>query len=261
MRKTNIYLFELIFFIIGYTQQVYSQENVIDLPNPLKQEHEIQWRLPDEMPLSPILLDPSVYFPTSKDLNIVAGNPYTMGINASGYLWKWDNGLIHGSHTQNSMWGLFDQRSVEVNLIQHYGALEMASGIAAYKYWMPGKQETQIGMSALLTYRFNQVISITAFGQYVTNPFYVSMAAYPYINTSAYGAYLTLQNEKIGLSLGVQREYDPFRRQWITDPIIMPSFKMGKTTIQIDFGPALRYGIQNLIRKDRYNQGPIIPHP
>lgn len=109
MRKTNIYLFELIFFIIGYTQQVYSQENVIDLPNPLKQEHEIQWRLPDEMPLSPILLDPSVYFPTSKDLNIVAGNPYTMGINASGYLWKWDNGLIHGSHTQNSMWGLFDQ--------------------------------------------------------------------------------------------------------------------------------------------------------
>lgn len=155
------------------------------------------------MPLSPILLDPSVYFPTSKDLNIVAGNPYTMGINASGYLWKWDNGLIHGSHTQNSMWGLFDQRSVEVNLIQHYGALEMASGIAAYKYWMPGKQETQIGMSALLTYRFNQAISITAFGQYVTNPFYVSMAAYPYINTSAYGAYLTLQNEKIGLSLGV----------------------------------------------------------
>lgn len=77
------------------------------------------------MPSSPILLDPSVYFPTSKDLNIVAGNPYTMGINASGYLWKWDNGLIHGSHTQNSMWGLFDQRSVEVNLIQHYGALEM----------------------------------------------------------------------------------------------------------------------------------------
>lgn len=138
-------------------------------------------------------------------------------------------------------------------------ALEMASGIAAYKYWMPGKQETQIGMSALLTYRFNQAISITAFGQYVTNPFYVSMAAY--INTSAYGAYLTLQNEKIGLNLGVQREYDLFRRQWITDPIIMPSFKMGKTTIQIDFGSALRYIIQNLIHKDQYNQGPIIPHP
>ena len=261
MRKTNIYLFELIFFIIGYTQQVYSQENSIDFQNPVRQENELHLKSPEKISLSPFMLDPSVYFPTSKDLNLHAENPYVMEIGAGAYLLQWDHGSLYGSHTQKSLWGLFDQRSVNLNLIQHYGLLDVETGIAAYKYWMPDNPETQIGISALLSYRFNPILSVTAFGRYVTNPFYLSMAAYPYINTSTYGAYLTIKNEKMGLGLGVQRKYDPFSRQWITDPIIMPIFKMGKIKIQMDFGPALRNGIQNLIHKDRYNQGPIIPHP
>ena len=174
---------------------------------------------------------------------------------------------------------IVDDEPLALNLLESYVnktpfltlAGKYSSAVQAMKE-LPGKQIDllflDIQMPELNGLEFSKMVNshtrivfTTAFGQYVTNPFYVSMAAYPYINTSAYGAYLTLQNEKIGLSLGVQREYDPFRRQWITDPIIMPSFKMGKTTIQIDFGPALRYIIQNLIHKDQYNQGPIIPHP
>lgn len=184
-----------------------------------------------------------------------------------GSIASWQGGAIVGGSEYDTMLGLMERRQVDFNAVRHYGNFTIAVGISASKYAFPSDGrlgmlemnavQNQFGISGALTYDFNNHVSATVYGQYVSNPFFYSMAAFPYISTSSYGGFLTLHNGSTGLDLGVNNHYDPFIHSWRTDPIVRPVFKIGKVKAGIDFGPIVKDGILKIMGKQR-QQGPII---
>lgn len=179
----------------------------------------------------------------------------------------WKGGAIVGGSEYDTMIGLMERRQVGFNAVQRYGNLTLALGFSAYKYALPsdgrldmlkmGAVQTQFGVSGALTYDFNDHVSATIYGQYVSNPFFYSMATFPYVATSSYGGFVTLHNDNVGVDLGVNNRYDPFAHRWRTDPIVRPTFKIGKVKSSIDLGPILKEGMLKIMGKQR-RQGPII---
>jgi len=69
-----------------------------------------------------------------------------------------------------------------------------------------------------------------------------------------------LQDEKLGVDLGLNNYYDAFSRSWRTDPIVHPKYKIGKMKIEMDLGPLMKESLLRLAGKKRY-MGPIIMPP
>lgn len=190
-------------------------------------------------------LNSSMYSHTENMLN----NNY----NNYGVLSYGKSGILLGGSSHTTMYGLMDYQNSELNLIKDYGNLRISVGVSANRYMILRNIETQFGISGALSYKINENLSVSAFGQYNSNPFYSSMAAYPYIGTSSYGSYFTLHNNKTGIDLGVKRLYDPFRRQWRTQPIVTPKFKVGKTTVGIELGEVVGEALNTLFHKKTDN--------
>lgn len=180
----------------------------------------------------------------------------------------WQGGMVVGGSEYDQMPGLMDRRRVEFQAVQHYAGFTFAVGLSANKYALPidsrltmlnmGAVQNQFVVSGLVSYDFSDNVSMTAYGQYVSNPFYHSMAALPYISTSSYGGFITLHNGDTGIDLGVNNHYDPFARRWQTDPIVRPTFKLGKKVkMSVDIGPLMKEGNLRIMGKKR-SQGPMI---
>ena len=98
-----------------------------------------------------------------------------------------------------------------------------------------------------MNYRLNPYMDLTVFGTYYSRNPYLGAGAYPYVQTSNFGGYVTLSpNSAFSVSLGAKTYYDPFRRRMETDPIIVPSFKVNKVRIGIDVGYAAKSYLQSL---------------
>lgn len=210
----------------------------------------LRWR--QEMRLDNAL---SSYAPRG---NAIGGIPESR----EGGILQWKGGGLYGNSGEMPMTGLLYKRSAVVFAVQHTGNFTFTAGLSAGKYALPadgrltalglGAVQNQFGVGGSMTYDFSPNLSATVFGQYVSNPFYYSMAAFPFVPTSSYGGYLTLHNDKVGIDLGVNRRYDPFSHRWITDPIVRPSFKLGKMKMEIDTGPLIKESILKLMgRKPR----------
>lgn len=206
---------------------------------------------------STLFLSSKLKMPSWQNIYYDVENPYTNVVGKSNVMQQWENGFIFGENTNVRLWGLFDNQTVKIGLIHRWENLLLETKISVNKFLMQDRIISQYGISGILTYGINENLSITAFGQYINNPFYYSMAAYPYISTSYYGAFVTFHSEKVDLGLGVKRTFDPFARQWVTDPIVMPGFKVGKTKIKIDFGPAIKKTFYNLKHNKGYNMQPV----
>jgi len=169
--------------------------------------------------------------------------------------------MLYGSGDRDVMIGLMDKQDAEVGIMYHRNSLSFDLGLMANVYNFNPLQgspiRNQFGINGSLRYDFNENVSVTVYGRYVNNPFYQSMAAFPYIATSSYGGYFTLQNEKVGIDLGVNNYYDVFSRSWRTDPIVRPKYKIGKVKLDMDLGPLMKEGILRLAGKKRY-EGPMI---
>lgn len=141
-----------------------------------------------------------------------------------------------------------------------YGAWRFDINVGAEKYHFFHNTRNNVFVSGAVTYRINEHWSATAFGTYSQNPFFHSMAAYPYVTTSRYGGTMNwMPNRSFGLRLGVQREYDPFARRWTTKPIVAPSFKINKVRIEIDTGSLILDCLRHLVEKGRSNrESPVI---
>jgi len=144
-----------------------------------------------------------------------------------------------------------------------YGAWHFDVNVGAEKYHFFHNTRNNVFVSGAVTYRINEHWSATAFGTYSLNPFFHSMAAYPYVTTSRYGGTVNWKsNGNFGLRLGVQREYDPFAHRWVTKPIVAPSFKINKVKIEIDTGPLILDCLRHFVEKGRSNSNSpnIMPH-
>lgn len=159
---------------------------------------------------------------------------------------------------------LMKKQSVEVGIIYNRNKLSISVGLIANVYnfnplstmYSPAIQN-QFGINGRLGYDFNENVSASVYGRYVTNPFYHSMASFPYVATSSFGGFITLHNEKYGIDLGVDNYYDAFNRCWQTNPIVRPTYKIGKVKMTIDVGPLVKEGVLRLMNKQRVD-GPII---
>jgi hypothetical protein len=187
-----------------------------------------------------------------------SANPYAYDYNEQGAIASWRGGELTGSNAHTTMPGLLVNQNAEMSVTQQYGDITLQGGISANRFAFQRGLQTQYGINGSMTYTFNENLSMTMFGRYVSNSFYYSMAAFPFIGTSAYGSYVTLHNEKIGIDLGVKRQYDPFRHQWYTDPIVTPQFKINnKVKIGVEMGHFLGQGLYDITHKHQRG-GPII---
>jgi len=59
------------------------------------------------------------------------------------------------------------------------------------------------------------------------------------------------------IRMGVNNYYDAFSRSWRTDPIVRPTYKIGKVKIGMDVGPLMKEGLLRLAGRKR-RSGPII---
>lgn len=119
----------------------------------------------------------------------------------------------------------------------------------AIKYATFHTLETSYIIGGEATLHFNPSLSLTVFGAYYTRNPYLGMAAYPYIQTTNFGGYMTISpNTAFSLSLGAKSYYDPFARRMEVDPIITPTLKVGKVKVGVDVGHAAKNYIHSLFR-------------
>lgn len=210
-----------------------------------------------------------------RDLKINSGinfaaptlSPNISHMTTQGKIATLKKGVIEGGSQFDTMLGLMNRQRVAFNVVRRFGNFSFVVGLSATKYALPvdgrlGLQgisavQNQFGIGGAVTYDFSDNVSATIYGQYVSNPFFHSMAAFPYVATSSFGGFVTFRGSNVGLDLGVNNRYDPFAHRWQTDPIIRPTFKIGRIKTDIDFGPLVKDGMLRIMGKKR-QQGPII---
>ncbi len=175
--------------------------------------------------------------------------------SSTGVITRFDNNFIVGSGDFSTLPLIGTIRSANIFYIYTSGKWTVSAGISASKYNLVPGVYNNFGFSGVLNYAVNEKLSFSVFGSYYTNNSFHSAAALPYLSNSRYGASMSMAfDEKIGLTLGAQRYYDPFSGRWITAPIIAPSFKIGKSVLEIDLGGLLRLGLDHLYNNnDRQN--------
>ena len=137
------------------------------------------------------------------------------------------------------------------------GSLSLTTGVNVNRYFALGIT-TQYGIHGALTYSFSPNFSLTAFGVYENRNPWFYMAAFPDVDTSRYGGYLTYRNGGFGTHVGAERYYDPFVRQWEFRPIVTPFIQVSKKfIIELPLGGLLKEGAERLLHVNHRN-GPMI---
>ena len=153
--------------------------------------------------------------------------------------------------------GMASTRSLFAAGYYNVGPLTFSANTNVNRFLLPTGVYNQYGVGGSVHYVFSENLSATVFGQYyATNP-YFSMGAYSLVPTSRYGGYFTVENNKVGMHLGVQQIYDPFQHRMFMEPIVTPIIKMGKINVEMPLGPLIRRTLERMTHSGR-RQGPII---
>ena len=153
---------------------------------------------------------------------------------------QWHEIQFYDEQSDTDYPGMMNMQKGYFGLGYSLGSFDISAGMKVNKYlmWNTDKPAagsgqtwnltTQIGISGKIYYHLSNNLGLTAFGAYYNrNPYYM-MAAYPYVQSSAVGGYLTWHSGRLGLDVGMQRRYDAFRRTWMSEPIVTPEFRVGK---------------------------------
>ena len=180
-------------------------------------------------------------------------NPMFMGDYSSGEL-LFDN--IYAAGSQESIPGIGRVNRASFVYFTPLGEhFDFQAGVNAAVYNI-NRAGNAFGVSGMLTYHPNDVLSFSMFGSYADKtPFGFTDRRYG--GTMGYKV-----NDKFRLEMGVQRVYNPMKRKWETVPIFIPSYKIGSVELGLDFG-ALIYEIlqQTVFDKPRKHNNMIIPPP
>ena len=184
--------------------------------------------------------------------------PMIRDYQRSGSLGTW-NGIhfVAGSAYHEHPF-LLTSRSAAFGLGYSYGPLSVAGGVMATNYTgMPLVNFNQFGIYGNVTYRISDFASATIFGQFYNAVPLISMSAYPYIDTSRFGGYMSFDGDNVGIDLGVQRYFDPIRRTWETAPIITPKVKLwDSVTVELPMGGLVKNAVDRAHGRDPYMPPP-----
>lgn len=175
--------------------------------------------------------------------------------SSSGILGTWHdlNFTASGSYFEHPF--LISSNGASFGISGNVGHLYYNAAVSSDIYKpMETPSFVQFGFSGIARYQFTSNLSVSAFAQlYNMNPAF-SAAAYPFVNTSRFGGYVTYMGDKAGIDVGVQRYFDPMRGGWQTAPIVTPKFKIGdNVTISLPVGGLIKNAV------DGPMQGPPPP--
>ena len=172
-------------------------------------------------------------------------------------------GPLYFSSSVTEMPGLMATATGVVGLTNTFGNFSYRLYAGAIQYATFRSLNTSFHVGGEMTYRFTPNLSVTVFGNYYSNAPYLGMAAYPYVQTTNFGGYLSIDtSSRFGINLGAKTYFDPLQRRYVTDPIVAPYFKVSKgVSIGIDFGHMIKDGIESLIddRRPGPASGPPMP--
>lgn len=151
--------------------------------------------------------------------------------SSGGDLMRWKGGALAGGGSRVTMPGLLSRQKASLQAVHTVGNLMLTAGVTADRYLLTRGLQTVYGVSASATYSFNEHLSLTVFGRFYNSSPFVSMAAMPYMGSSAYGGYVSYMGETLGIDLGVERVYDPYLRRWTTVPIVTPAINFGRGVV------------------------------
>lgn len=157
--------------------------------------------------------------------------------------------------------GMMQIESGSIAYVGNSGRFTYSAYAGAVKYGTFNSLVTSYYVGGQVSYSLNSNFSFTAFGTYYSVNPYFGMAAFPYVQTTNFGGYMTYApNSKFAISVGARSHYDPFSNRMVIDPIIMPSFKIGKVKVDFDVGPATKSLLENLVHR-RNKQIPVFRNP
>ncbi len=182
----------------------------------------------------------------SKRANAIDGfNNYQQGTFV-----YWGPFSLYGSNATDEHPGLMTSRAGALGMLYNTGGFTLQVQGNANRYLTSFGVTNQYGISGSMSYAFNPNVSFTVFGAFYGRKPFFHMATFPYVNTSAYGGYVNIENNKAGLKLGMARNFDPFTRKWIYAPIVTPTFKINKhVEIGIGIGGLFRDAANKWLRK------------
>lgn len=162
---------------------------------------------------------------------------------------RWSSGVLTPYGEINELPGIMRSERVGVAFMQNVG--NVTFGVSAYNinYGMFREMASQKGISASLEWRVNEHLSLHGFGTYAGrmnslngpgffgNP--VNRAGY--VDASRYGGFLRYTpNDKWGVDMGAQNQYNMATGRWEAAPILRPFVKVnGRDAIGIDVGGIL----------------------
>ncbi|GEM_PF-3441214 len=178
--------------------------------------------------------------------------------SANGTIGQWGGLNFVGTSSYQEQLNLMIAQSASIGIDKQANNLAFALYFMAMKYNTVQGITNQFGVGGQLRYALSDRVSVTAFAQYYNLNPYFSMAAFPYVGTSRYGGYFSIEGERVGIDLGVQQHYDPFARRMVMTPIVTPKIRVSRSvTIGVSVGQFVKDGVDRLINGDR-QQGPTI---
>lgn len=196
-------------------------------------------------------------YPTPvSNLNI----PHQYDYATSGTIANYGNFSVQGSSDHQEYTNLMTMQSASLGASQIWGNFIILANVSANRYFT-NHITTQYGIGGQIGYQFNSNLSATLFGQYYNKSPYFNMATYPFVKTTGYGGFFSIESRTFGLDLGVQRYYDAFQHQWITSPIVTPKIHFSKKfTMDLPVGDLIKSAAEKIIFR-KQSRGPIIMPP
>jgi hypothetical protein len=139
-----------------------------------------------------------------------------------------DISSISTSHIQSNYIGLGGLNSVMgIYNFQLSNVGVISAGIYAAKFNIYNSFFNDAGLNGNFKINLSERINLNLFGQYSITGSKVAISPFisPLYPHSNYGGSLEFKvNNKWGLILGAENEYDVFLRKWVTRPFVMPVF-------------------------------------
>ncbi len=162
---------------------------------------------------------------------------------------RWHSGALTPYGEINELPGIMRSERVGVAFMQNVG--NVTFGVSAYNinYGMFRGMVSQQGVSASLEWRLNEHLSLHGFGRYAGTMRHLNGPGFlgnpvnraGYMEGSVYGGFLRYTpNDKWGVDMGAQNQYNMATGRWEAAPILRPFVKVnGHDAIGIDVGGIL----------------------
>ncbi len=190
-------------------------------------------------------------------------SPIVLGLRP-GEIAAWRSGMVGGYVDIAHMPGMGAIESGRLYMGQGAGRFSFTAFAAVEKYGFFRGLERSLGTGGSLSFRINNHLSMTVFGQYYTSPGAMPYAMTAYTSTSSFGGYLNYRiSDHWGVKAGAQSFRSNLTGHWQTQPMLIPYYRTDSgAEIGVDVGGII-YNIlrSSSVGRDWGSRNPTIPPP